>query len=446
MRLTIESMAYGPEAIAREADGKTVLVEGAVAGDVVEAEVTHTGRRFDRARATKVLEPSPSRVEPPCPYVGICGGCPWGFLDYSAQAKAKRANVEAALARTAGLGAERVAGLLASTVSPSGPWGYRNKVELAVAATGDRERLGFHGARGSGIVAIDACPLLPKRFARLPKQVAGAVSYLAHGKGLGIFRVGIRASETTGDVEVSLWTRPSRFPRALAAKVIAEGAKATGVVRVMLKGPEKARRLAGFEVLGGRSRWRERLDDHAMAVSAPSFFQVNAKGAEELVRRVVEAAEGLASEADGLSALEAWDLYSGAGTFTLPLARRLGWVEAVESYGPAVRDLRANLERAGLENVEATGGDAAREMPEGPTDLIVCDPPRAGLSKDAVAGLSETRAQRFAYVSCDPQTLARDVRRLEERGRWRLGSVTPIDLFPQSYHVECVALFSPGRA
>lgn len=442
MKLTIEAMAYGPAAIAHEASGKAVFVEGAVAGDVVEAEVVSEGARFDRARTLEILEPSPDRVTPPCPYVGLCGGCPWGALAYEAQAKAKRANVRAALERTGGLAPERVEGLLQPLSSPSAPWGYRNKVELACRREGDRLRLGFHELAGADIVAVDACPLLPKRFAKLPRRAAGAIGYLAHGRDLELLRVGVRASERTNDVEVALWTRPSAFPRGFAASVITEGTKATGVVRVLQKGPEKARKLAGLEVLDGRARWRERVDGHRMAVSAPSFFQVNTAGAEELVQRVTGAAEALAEElGTPLSELEAWDLYSGAGTFTLPLARRLGWVEAVESFGPAVRDLRANLEAADLENVEPTGGDAAREMPEGPIDLIVCDPPRAGLSEAAVAGLNATEARRLVYVSCDPQTLARDVRRLEEAGVWRLASVAPVDLFPETYHVECVATF-----
>ncbi len=442
MRLHVEAMTYGPAAIAHEADGKAVFVEGAVAGDVVEAELTSTQRRFDRARTLEVVEPSPERVAPPCPLVGLCGGCPWGALSHEAQARAKEENVASALARTGGLDAPRVHEVLQPLVSPSEPWGYRNKVELAVARTERGLRLGFHDLSGEKVVAADACPLLPSRFQKLPKKVAGAVSYLARGHGLELLRVGIRASERTGEVEVALWTPPSGFPRALAAKVIAEGTGATGVVRVMQKGPEKARRLAGFEVLGGHARWRERLDGHRMAVSAPSFFQVNTKGADTLIELVLGNARELAERASSSpEELGAWDLYSGAGTFTLPLARRLDWVEAVEAFGPAVRDLRANLEAASLENVEAVGGDAAREMPEDPAELIICDPPRAGLSKEAVEGLRDTRAELFVYVSCDPQTLARDVQRLERAGAWRLTRVVPADLFPETYHVECVATF-----
>ena len=141
-----------------------------------------------------------------------------------------------------------------------------------------------------------------------------------------------------------------------------------------------------------------------MRVSAPSFFQVNTLGAEKLVELVMDALGP--GEED-----EAMDLYCGAGTFTLPLARRASFVSAVESYGPAVRDLRRNLESAGLDNVDAVGGDAKREFPDTDADLIVVDPPRAGLAEDVVRCLSDQPARSIAYVSCDPATLARDLAR-----------------------------------
>ena len=170
-----------------------------------------------------------------------------------------------------------------------------------------------------------------------------------------------------------------------------------------------------------------------MTVSAPSFFQVNTVGAERLVELVVES---LGPQEDD----EAMDLYSGAGTFTLPLARRSAFVSAVESYGPAVRDLRRNLEQAHIENVDAVGGDAGREFPDADADIIVVDPPRAGLAEDVVAQLSEQSARRIAYVSCDPATLARDLERFERAGSYRVKSVSPVDLFPQTFHVENVTI------
>lgn len=436
MRLEIESMAYGPDAVAHAEDGRAVFVSGAVPGDVVEAEVVREERSFLKARVTEVIEPSPDRVEPRCPWASVCGGCPWAPMDYTAQLAAKRDNVVQSLARIGRLGTERAEALVAPVDAPGAPWGYRNKVELAVERRRGRRVVGMHVAGGSGVVKVDRCLLLDADHERLVKAVSGSLSYLANSHDLDVERVGIRASRRTGDVEVALWTEPSPFPRAQAAKVIGDATGAGSIVRVMTKGPLKARRLAGTERLAGNGWWSERVLDEVMRVSAPSFFQVNTLGAERLVQLVME---GLAPTRDD----DAMDLYAGGGTFTLPLARRAGWVDAVESYGPAVGDLRRNLERAGIDNADPVGGDAGREFPDEGADVVVVDPPRAGLAADVVEKLSALDARAVAYVSCDPATLARDLARFEEAGRLEPVSVRPVDLFPQTFHVETVTLLRP---
>ena len=434
-RLTIERMAYGADAVAHDESGKTVFVRGGVPGDVVEARLLSDDGRFSRAEVTEVLEPSDGRVTPRCPYAAVCGGCPWAALSPSVQLQAKRANVVDALVRIGHLDPTRVEELVAPCEQPSDPWGYRNKVELGFERVGGRAVVGMHGSGASGLVKVDRCPLLDSRHAKLVKAVSGALTYLAGSQELGIERVGIRASRRTKDVEVALWTSTGAFPRAQVAKVLADASKASSVVRVMSKGPQKARRVTGVERLGGKGHWEERIADGLMAVSAPSFFQVNTAGADRLVELVLD---GLQVSSDD----ETMDLYSGAGTFTLPLARRTGFVSAVESYGPAVRDLRRNLERAGLANVDAVGGDAGREFPDTDADVIVVDPPRAGLAEDVIAQLCEQPARAIAYVSCDPATLARDLARFEQAGVFTPRRITPVDLFPQTYHVETVVLLS----
>ena len=426
-------MAYGADAIARDEAGKTVFVAGGVPGDVVEAEVTSEASSYSRARVTEVLEPSADRVRPACPYADVCGGCPWAHMAYDAQARAKREGVVDALRRIGHFDPERADELVGTLLSPSDEWGYRNKIELAFERGPRRVTIGMHGAGDAGVVKVGACALLDRKFQKMPKAVSGALTYLANSHGIRLDRVGIRASRRTGEVEVALWTQPGPFPRAQAAKILGDAAKTTSVVRVMEKGPTKARRIVGVERLSGKGSWGEQIAGERMAVSAPSFFQVNTVAAERLVELVLE---GLApGEGD-----EAMDLYCGAGTFTLPLARRTAFVSAVESYGPAVRDLRRNLERAHLENVDAQGGDAGREFPDTDADVIVVDPPRAGLAEDVVAKLSKQPARAIAYVSCDPATLARDLARFEEAGTFEVASVTPVDLFPQTFHVENVCI------
>ena len=431
--LTCERMTYGPDAVAHDAEGRTIFVSGAVAGDRVRVLVDREEDRWSHARVSELIEPSPDRVTPACPYVGVCGGCPWGALSRDAQSRAKRGSVVDALSRIAHMGDERAEALVAPLVYPSEPWGYRNKVELAVSSDGKRTTLGMHAAGGDAVVRVKSCKLLDKAHVGAVKSVAGALSYLAGRHPIELERVGIRVSRRTGDLEVALWDRPGAFPRAQAAKVLADALRPTSVVRVMQKGPAKARRIAGVECLSGAGSWSEVVGAERMRVSAPSFFQVNTLGAEKLVELVMEALSPTEDE-------EAMDLYCGAGTFTLPLARRAAFVSAVESYGPAVRDLRRNLESAGVDNVDPIGGDAGREFPDTDADVIVVDPPRAGLAADVVSRLSEQPARAIAYVSCDPATLARDLARFEEAGTFAPARVTPVDLFPQTYHVETLTL------
>lgn len=440
LELTCERMTYGPDALAHDADGRAVFVSGAVAGDRVRAVVDRDEGRWAHAVALELTEASPERVVPRCPHAGACGGCPWAPLSYEAQARAKRDGVVDALARIGRMGTERAEELVAPLVTPGDPWGYRNKVELAVTRDArGRVTLGMHGRGEGDVVRVKSCALLDKAHSGAVKSVSGALGYLAGTHDLQLERVGIRVSRRTRDLEVALWTRPGAFPRAQVAKVLGDALRPTSVVRVMQKGPAKARRIAGVECLSGAGSWGEVVGEESMRVSAPSFFQVNTKGAEKLVELVMEALDPKADE-------EAMDLYCGAGTFTLPLARRAGFVSAVESYGPAVRDLRRNLERAGLGNVDAVGGDAGREFPDTDADVIVVDPPRAGLAADVVSRLSEQPARAIAYVSCDPATLARDLSRFGELGAFRPVRVTPVDLFPQTYHVETVTLLERARA
>lgn len=433
LTLKIERLAYGADAIAHTDEGKTVFVQGGVPGDTAEAALVQDGPSFSKARVTRVLDPSADRVQSPCPFAGVCGGCPWASVSYQAQLAAKRDNVVDALTRIGHFDAERARQLVAPCVQPGEPWGYRNKIELAFERRGQRVAIGMHDAGGTGVVRVDRCLLLESRHQKLAKAVSGALSYLSNSHGLDIDRVGIRASRRTRDVEVALWTEPGAFPRAQAAKILGDATSATSIVRVLTKGPKKARRVVGVERLSGAGSWTELIGDERMTVSAPSFFQVNTKGAEKLVDLVLAGLEPGESDV-------AMDLYSGAGTFTLPLARRTSWVDAVESYGPAVRDLRRNLERAGLDNADPVGGDADREFPDSGADVIVVDPPRAGLAQDVVRKLSGQPARAIAYVSCDPATLARDLSRFEQEGAFAVQSVTPVDLFPQTYHVENVTI------
>lgn len=429
MRVTIDSLAHGGDAVARLDDGRVAFVRGGCPGDVAEIEVTADRGRHVEARVASLLEPSTDRVEPPCPYFGVCGGCQWQHVSMPAQHSAKARIVTDALARIGGLSVD-----VAPTVASPEPYGYRNKVEFVAEESTGGLRLGLHKLGDPAIVPVDRCLLLPPAVQDAPRSLEGALRYLSgrHGS-LGLRRVALRTSRATGDVEVALWTDPGPFPRQMAAKAISDAVGAKGVVRVLVKGLEKERRVTGVEVLTGRGNWTERLAGERIAVSAPSFFQVNTGAAESLVASVLER---LSPEEND----RVLDLYSGVGTFTLPLAARASEVVAVEASRHALADLRRNLDRAGV-YADVVGGDVSRELPTlGTFDLAVVDPPRTGLHPDALDALAATAARRIVYVSCDPATLARDAARLNAAG-YRVANVEPHDLFPQTYHIESVALF-----
>lgn len=435
--IRIDRMGSGPEAVGRTSTGKAVFVEGAAPGDLAELEITEDKGSFAWARLVRVAEPSPLRVAPACPAAatGACGGCPWAHLSYQAQLDAKRANVESALTRTAKLPAERVSALVKDVAPSKRQWGYRNKLEMGAAFENGRFTLGFFREGTHVLSSVDACPLAHKAAERAPKALRGALRFAQGADDLGIYRVGVRASMRTKEVEVALWTPPGAFPRAHVAKTLASAVRATSIVRVMAD-PGSARAVKGVEALEGKGCWSEEVAGAKLLASAPSFFQVNTAQAEKLV---TFAMEGLRIEPGMLVA----DLYSGVGTFAVPFALAGADVIAVESAGSSVRDLRRNADINRVD-VEVVGGDTARELPElGDLDALVVDPPRAGLAKGVPESIAAAHPERVAYVSCNPATWARDVARLEACG-YELTSVQPVDLFPQTPHVEVVSIFSRG--
>lgn len=428
--LALDGLAHGGSAVGRAEDGRVVFVKAGCPGDVVDVAVTTDHGRYLEAEITSIVSPSPERRTPPCPYFGRCGGCQWQHISYSAQAEAKRTQVTDSLTRIG-----RIEGVeVGPTVIGASPYGYRNRLELRVSSRPDAPALiGMTAAGSDEIVPIDACLLLPERARKTPRAISGALRYLSGRATLDIDRVAIRVAARTKDLEVDLWGPPGAFPRHAVAKTLADAVRPTCVTRVLVKGDARERADLKVEVLSGSGAWHERLGRFEYRVSAPSFFQVNTALAETLVSVVLERLS-----ADGTDRV--LDLYAGAGTFTLPLAEVAGEVVAIEGAGSAVRDLRANVEAAGAW-VDVMPGDAARALADAGTfDLAVIDPPRSGMTEQILAALVATGARRICYVSCDSATLARDAKALVAAG-YRLTSATPVDLFPQTWHVETVAVF-----
>lgn len=433
--VTIERMAYGSDAIGHLADGRTVFVSGGAPGDIAAIEIVEDKGSFARAAIASIDEPAPCRVPPQSPVDFICGTAPWQHIAYDFQLAFKRANVIGALIHTAHFDPERAESLVASCVGSRRQWNYRNKLELSCGKDpSGKLSLGFHREGTDDFVAAESSKLAHSAIEKAPKALRGAIRYAQGNQDLGIFRVGVRHSLPTGELEVALWTKPGKFPRALFAKTLSSAVKATSIVRV-LADPGKSRKIKGVEILDGRGYWRERIHDMNFSTQAPSFFQVNTAQAEKLVDTVIA---GIGSVEGAYIA----DLYAGGGTFSIPLAMAGADVVAVESAGSSVRDLRYNADANGVD-IDVIGGDAARELSGlGSLDALVVDPPRAGLSPDAIDGIVSAHPEILAYVSCDPATWARDVERLESRG-YRLENAVPIDMFPQTYHVETASFFKP---
>ena len=436
-RVSIESLAYGGDGVGHLEDGRAVFVSGTCPGDVCDVQVLEHKGNYARGKLLDIEQAAPERVSAPCAEAasGRCGGCPWAHINYEAQLHWKRQALVDALVRIGKFDKDFVARSVGACLPSKKLWGYRNKVEFEVGQdVAGRFTLGMHAVNGP-FDPLASCNLCNKKYRKAPKALTGALRFLQGGEDLGIQRVGLRVSERTGDVELALWTRTGRFPRARAAKILSDAlpAKNVGVARVLLRDEAKKRRIAGVESLAGHGHWAELVGEYRMQLSAPSFFQVNTAGAETLVQLVME---GL--EPSGLETV--LDLYSGAGTFTLPLSEHAMSVTAVEAEGTSVRDLRRNLDKNQL-YAEVVGGDVARQLPQlGVVDSAVVDPPRSGLSADALDALAATRARRIAYVSCNPSTLARDLAVLVNRDGYKLESIVPVDLFPQTYHVETVCL------
>lgn len=413
VRLRTTEMAYGPHAVARH-DGKVVFVRGAGPDEELDAIITEERRSFAYADAVRVVCPSASRRHPPCPYLPRCGGCPWQHLDYRAQLEAKRRIVQEHLRRFAGVGVD------VEPVVPSPlEYEYRRRLKLRV----ERGEVGFYAGATHSLVPIEHCLLAePSVAAAIPW-----VAELSRSLQTNLRRIElIRTREEAPDVTV--------VAEAEGSWVKADHA----FCRSWLEGHSHVRGLT----ISGR-RWKRTWGQAGIAVrpdertvldaNAGSFTQVNAAANLSLVETVGRLAQVRRGE-------RVLDLYAGVGNFSIPFARCGARVLAVEQHPQAARDNAANARRLRLTGYEVRQGLAehvvARLVEAGERfDVVVLDPPRSG-ARLVIEGLLRLAAPRVVYVSCDPATLARDVRRLGSH--YRIETVQPIDMFPHTYHVEVV--------
>lgn len=433
------AMSYGQDAIGHLANGKTVFIEGAVLGDTAKIHIVKEKKNFANAQVVSITEPSPFRAKE-IPAFAIESGAGWAHLQYDKQLECKRANVVEALKRLAHLSADEAQSITKDVVASKDEWGYRNKIELDAFVQNGRFTLGAHDAITKDETPIAQAPLANRLIEKAPKALTGALRYLQDENELGIYRVGVRGSLRTKSVQVAIWTSPSSFPRGFAAKTLQDAIGATSIVRVIAE-KGSARRVKRVEHLAGTPFWEEVISDRSHSendfhfdISAPSFFQVNTKQADKMVERVLE----IASSVDQTLNIDVADIYSGAGTFSIPLAIGGANVTSIELAGSSTRDLRHNCE---INNtfVDVICDDAARGIKQiDSADFVIVDPPRSGLETTVIDRICELEPKKVAYISCDPQTLARDIAKFQESG-YKLVDVMPVDMFPQTYHIECIA-------
>ncbi len=438
IELAIDDLAFGGEGVGR-ADGYVVFVRGGLPGDRLRVRVTESRARYGRAAVEAVLVPSPDRVEPPCPYFGRCGGCRLQHLAYPAQLAFKEKQVRDCLER---LGAATAVTLRPIVPAPQ-PYGYRNKMEFTVAAPGPI--VGLHAAERYDVVLdIERCLLQSDAMNLLLDEVRGQVRARAlpvwdPAAERGLLRfVALREARGTGEAMVNV---VAAAPDVEALVPVAEAlrARVPSTTSVVLNVTAKKASVAvGTEehVLLGRDHITESLGGLAFQVSANSFFQTNTAQAERLFALVLEAC-ALAGDETVI------DLFSGTGAISLLLARRARRVFGVELAAAAVADAVRNARANGIENCTFLAGEVRHVLPALMRDgvrpeVVVADPPRAGFHPRALETLATLAPGRLVYVSCNPATLARDVGELLRAG-YRLDWVQPVDMFPQTPHIEAVA-------
>lgn len=387
LRLCPESWGRLGEATA-VVNGHRVFVFGGIPGEEVVAEVFRERRGYVAARVVEVLKPSPHRIAAPCPYFGPCTGCQWQHVSYEAQLQIKRDIVVDALERVGGFDQPPVTAALPSLDR----YGYRNHARFTIGKDGS---LGFVNRESRQMVPVDSCMIMDPSVNRILGELQGHCAETS--------QLSVRCGVNTGDF----------------------------LVQPTLK-------TAEVSVATGQKHYVEALRGRRFRVASPSFFQVNIRQLDRLV--------DLVKEELGLSGSELIvDAYAGVGTFALLLAPYARRVIAIEESPAAVEDALANANDApGVEFIQGKTEQVLSELDERPQGLIL-DPPRKGCHPSALEALKRLKPQRVVYVSCDPATLARDLKSLC-RETFFLEKVRPVDMFPQTHHVECIATLTLGRS
>src|SRR5450755_937178 len=437
LELTIDSLAFGGAGVAR-LNGYVVFVQGAVPGDRVRAVVGKSKRAYAEARATEILEPSPDRIAPLADHPGA----PWQVLPYERQLEIKQSQVHDALRRIG-----RLDGFALEPIMPAlAPWRYRNKLEYSFG-TDPAGRLvcGFHApGRWDRIAEINDCRLASEVGNAAREKIvrwcaAQQLESYDRRTGEGFLRnLVVREGRRTDELQVRLVTGSGNLDRESLARA---GAEFNGMLWTRQPGVGETTQGGETERLAGTDRLHEEVGGMRFRLSSQAFFQTNTEMADQLYELAIEYAEP-----GGFERL--FDLYCGIGTIGLLMAPRVAEVWGLELSEVAISDAIANARQNEVDNARFFAGDVRLALRElvvraGRPDLLVVDPPRAGLSQKVVRRVIEASPRRIVYVSCNPTTLAPNAAQLVEAG-YELRRVRPVDMFPQTPHIECVALLERG--
>lgn len=418
MNLTIEKLVYGGDGLARLPEGKTVFLPFVLPAEEVSATIVQEKSSFARATADQVLKPSPYRVQAQCPYFAACGGCHYQHAGYTAQLENKRAILKETLLRNGKLEWK------GEIITHSGePWGYRNRSRLKVRGGVDFA-IGYYRMGSNELLPVKQCPISSPAINR---ALAHIWDLGESGKiPAGINEIEFFADHADTKMVLEIYLAPDAPEmREFAAALQAKAPEIKGIAFFSENaGPEPGNELPKYTV--GEAALPYRVGEKSFRVSAGSFFQVNRYLVRELVQTVVGDFHGKI----------AMDLYAGVGLFATHLSKRFDQVFAVESAPVSATDLQANAVKNVVPVVSTAEGFLPRCINMQP-ELVVVDPPRAGLGAKVTQLLAALRVKRIVYVSCDPATLARDVRLFLETG-YHVEEVHMVDLFPQTFHIESV--------
>jgi 23S rRNA (uracil1939-C5)-methyltransferase len=433
LELTIDTLAYGGDGVAR-LEGYVVFVAGALPGDRVRAVIGKRKRAYAEARAVEILQPGPDRIAP----VADHPGAPWQVLAYERQLEVKQAQVQEALTRIG-----KLEGYALEPIVPAvAPWRYRNKLEYSFG-TGPAGELqcGFHApGRWDEIVPITDCLLASEPANAARERVVGwcreqGLAAYDRRSGTGTLRnLVVREGRRTGALQVRLVTSPATLDR---ASLVAAAGALDGLLWTQTDSLAETTHGGTTELLAGADRFEEVIGGMRFEISANAFFQTNTEMAEQLYELAIEYARPTGFE-------RVYDLYCGIGTIGLLMSPRVSEVWGLEIVEEAIADAIINAQANEVDNANFFAGDvrvAMRELVEraGRPDVLVVDPPRAGLSQKVVRRIIEASPSRIVYVSCNPTTLAPNAAQLIADGGYRLVRVRPVDMFPQTPHIECVA-------